>query len=115
VINRDEILFFQENVGVFMSTDGLPKERNPCVLSTVKPIIDIGLSNNYCFILSEGMIEIFNTFDTKKFVPVQTVEIMGCKGLTNGRVFAFNREEVIYLYEVPYETQIKSLLNSCKI
>lgn len=108
-------MFFQENVGIFMSTEGLPKERNPCVLSSAKPIIDIGLSSNYCFILSENLVEIFNTFDSKKFVQVQNVDINGCRGLTNGRVFAYSKEEAVYLYEVPYETQIKNLLTGCKI
>lgn len=81
----------------------------------MKPITDIGISNNYCFVLSENSIEIFNTFDSKKFVPVQSVDVMGCRGLTNGRVFAFSRDDAVYLYEVPYETQIKNLLSNCKV
>lgn len=40
---------------------------------------------------------------------------MGCRGLTNGRVFAFSRDDAVYLYEVPYETQIKNLLSNCKV
>lgn len=63
----------------------------------------------------ENVIEIFNTYDPKQFVPVQIIQMQGCRGLTNGRVFAFSKEEMVFLYEISFETQIKVLLEKCRV
>lgn|GEM_PF-4938512 len=37
------------------------------------------------------------------------------KGITNDRPFIFGREELYYLYEIPYQTQIKALLEKGRV
>lgn len=113
--SRDEILFFQESIGIFMSPEATPKERNPCVLTTQKPVMDVALSPNFCFVLFEGLVEIFNTYDPKQFVAVQTVALPGCRGITNGRVFGYSKEDMVFLYEISFEIQIKTLLERCRV
>ena len=53
--------------------------------------------------------------DDKKFSLVQELPINVAKGVTNNRPFIYNREDLYYLYEIPYETQIKGLLDKCRV
>lgn len=46
---------------------------------------------------------------------VQELPINVAKGVTNSRPFIYNREDLYYLYEIPYETQIKGLLDKCRV
>ena len=85
------------------------------MLATPKPAVDVTLSPNFCFVLFEGIVEIFNTYDPKQFVAVQTVALAGCRGITNGRVFGYSKEDLIFLYEISFEIQIKTLLERCKV
>ena len=34
----------------------------------------------------------------------------GIRGITGSRPFVYGRDELMYLYEIPYETQIRSLI-----
>jgi hypothetical protein len=36
-------------------------------------------------------------------------------GLTSDRPFIFGREELYFLYEIPYQTQIKALLEKGRV
>ena len=37
------------------------------------------------------------------------------RGITSSRPFIYGKDELMYLYEIPYETQIKSLLERCRV
>ena len=37
------------------------------------------------------------------------------RGITSNRAFIFGRDELMFLYEIPYETQIKSLIERCRV
>jgi hypothetical protein len=37
------------------------------------------------------------------------------KGITSTRPFVYGRDDLVYLYEIPYETQIRSLLERCRV
>jgi hypothetical protein len=37
------------------------------------------------------------------------------KGITNNRPFVYNKDDLYFLYEIPYETQIKGLLDRCRV
>lgn len=78
-------------------------------------MLDVALSPNFCFVMFDSAVEIFNTYDPKQFVPVQIIQMQGCRGLTNGRVFAFSKEEMVFFYEISFETQIKVLLEKCRV
>jgi hypothetical protein len=54
--------------------------------------------------------------DPKKCTFVQEINISpGIKGITSNRPFIYGKEDLQFLYEIPYETQIKSLLERCKV
>lgn len=37
------------------------------------------------------------------------------KGVTNERPFIYNKDDLYFLYEIPFETQIKGLLDFCRV
>ena len=37
------------------------------------------------------------------------------RGITANRPFIYGKDELLFLYEIPYETQIKSLLERCRV
>ena len=37
------------------------------------------------------------------------------RGITSNRPFTYGRDELHYMYQIPYETQIKSLLERCRV
>ena len=37
------------------------------------------------------------------------------RGITSNRPFIYGRDQIIFLYEIPYQTQIKSLLERCRV
>lgn len=64
----NEIVFFMDDVGIFMDSSFMPKQKGNITLTFPKskdnsdnsrPILDIALAGNYCLILCEGILQIF--------------------------------------------------------
>ena len=56
------------------------------------------------------------TVDPKKCTFVQEVNISPViRGITSNRPFIFGKDDLQFLYEIPYETQIKSLIERCRV
>lgn len=37
------------------------------------------------------------------------------RGITNDKPFLYNKDDLYFLYEIPYETQIKGLIDRCRV
>ena len=57
VTNQNEILFFSDDIGLFMDVDNHPKQKDN--VAVPKPISNITLCGNYCLILYEGLLQIY--------------------------------------------------------
>ena len=54
--------------------------------------------------------------DPKKCTFVQEMNVsQGIRGMTSNRPFVYGRDELLFLYEIPYETQIKSLIERGRV
>ncbi len=53
--------------------------------------------------------------DQKKFNLIQEIPFNNVRGITSDRPFVFGREELFYLYEIPYQVQIKALLEKGRV
>lgn len=116
VTGGSEVVFFMDDVGLFMDPQFMPKQKDNITLVYNKPVLDIGISGNYCLILCEGILQIYTIFDPKKFTFVQEIQLTPTiRGITSNRPFIYGRDELLFLYEIPYETQIKSLLERCRV
>lgn len=56
-----------------------------------------------------------NAVDQKKFNLIQEIPFNNVRGITSDRPFVFGREELFYLYEIPYQVQIKALLEKGRV
>lgn len=56
VTGPNEIVFFMDNIGLFMSGQFHPITKDNVTLTTVKPIINASLNGNHILILCEGAI-----------------------------------------------------------
>lgn len=59
VTGPNEVVFFMDDIGLFMDPQFNPKQKDNITLNISKPIVDISLAGNYCLILCEGVIQIF--------------------------------------------------------
>ena len=86
-----------------------------------RPITQISLAGNYCFVLCDNSLLIYmncnssDYLDDKKFSLVQEMPVNVAKGVTNERPFIYNKDDLYFLYEIPFETQIKGLLDRCRV
>jgi hypothetical protein len=54
--------------------------------------------------------------DPKKCSFIQEMNLSpNIRGITSNRPFIYGKDELLFLYEIPYETQIKSLLERCRV
>ena len=60
VTGPNEIVFFMDNIGLFMSGQFHPITKDNVTLTTVKPIINASLNGNHILILCEGAIQVFS-------------------------------------------------------
>lgn len=54
VTGPNEVVFFMDNIGLFMDGSFLPIQKDNITLLTNRPIISVGLNGNYILILCEG-------------------------------------------------------------
>lgn len=107
-----------DDIGLFMDPQFMPKQKDNITLTFNKPVIDIAICGNYCLILCESILQIYsicNWFimlvDPKKSTFIQEINLsQTIKGITSNRPFIYGKDELLFLFEIPYETQIKSLL-----
>lgn len=68
VMGPTEIVFFMDDVGIFMDAGFMPKQKGNISLTFPKakdnsdgskPILDMALAGNYCLILCEGLLQVF--------------------------------------------------------
>ena len=59
VTGANEIVFFMDDVGLFMDATFIPKQKDNITLTFNKPVLDIAISGNYCLILCEGILQIY--------------------------------------------------------
>jgi hypothetical protein len=59
VTGSSEVVFFMDDVGLFMDPQFMPKQKDNITLVYNKPVLDIGISGNYCLILCEGILQIY--------------------------------------------------------
>ena len=52
-----------------MSPDFMPKQKDNIFVN--RSIINITQCGNYCLILCEGLLQVYTTFDSKKFNLIQ--------------------------------------------
>lgn len=53
--------------------------------------------------------------DDKKISLVQEIPMNSARGITNDKPFLYNKDDLYFLYEIPYETQIKGLIDRCRV
>ena len=100
-----------DDIGLFMSSQFQPIQKDNITLSSQRPLINIGLTGNYLLVLCEGGLQIYTIFDPKKCTFVQEMSLSpNIRGITSNRPFVYGRDDLLYLFEIPYESQIKSLL-----
>lgn len=59
VTGENEILYFSDEIGLFMTPEFMPKQKDNIVVN--RPIINITQCGNYCLILCEGLIQVYST------------------------------------------------------
>jgi hypothetical protein len=60
ITGSNEIVFFMDDIGLFMDSQFMPIQKDNITLTTTKPLISLGLSANYCLILCEGALQIYS-------------------------------------------------------
>ena len=60
VTGPNEVVFFMDNIGLFMDSTFHPIQKDNITLTTNKPIVNVGLNGNHILILCEGVIEIYS-------------------------------------------------------
>lgn len=58
-----------DDIGIFMDPEFTPKTKDPIPIS--RPIVNITMGGNYCFVLCDNFLQIYTTFDPKKYTLVQ--------------------------------------------
>ena len=56
----NEIIFFMDNIGLFMDSQFRPIQKDNITLTTNRPILNIGFNGNHILILCEGAIQIYS-------------------------------------------------------
>ena len=96
-----------------MDVDFHPRQKDTFVVP--RPVININVCGAYCLILYEGLLQIYSLLDPKRFTLVQELPVNNVRGITSDRPFVYSRDALYYLYEKPYETRIKDLLERCRV
>ena len=70
VTGPNEVVFFMDQIGLFMDGQFHPIQKDNITLTTNKPILSASLNGNHILILCEGAIEIFSicSFDITQLI-----------------------------------------------
>lgn len=60
ITGPNEIVFFMDDIGLFMDAQFQPIQKDNIPLNTQKQLISMGLNGNYCLILCEGSLQIYS-------------------------------------------------------
>ena len=60
ITGQNDIVFFMDDVGLFMDPQFMPLQRDNITLNTQKPLINLELCGKYCLILCEGALQVYS-------------------------------------------------------